>query len=130
MIYHVDAHGNHRYEKIVLPPYHYGKLNNPLAIENFYKMSVYNMKKNDRYDLDNYLRHKTVTLGDWIIAIYYYFNIWTKSFDPFFYKPYLMYEKEKKMIDLNLQTDNKPLIIIRILDMIIDNLKTIENVFR
>ena len=127
MVYHVDTHGNHRYEKIVLPPYHYGKLNSPQAIERFYKLSVYNMKRSSRNDLDNYLRHKTITLGDWIIAVYYSFNLWTQSFDPFFYKPEIFYSKEREMLWVNLQTDNKPKTILRVLDLLILKLQALNS---
>ena len=115
MVYHMDTNGNHRYEKIVLPPYTYGELSSPSSIEQFYKFSVYNMNKTARNDLDNYLRFKTVTLGDWVTAVYYKFNVYTHSFDPFFYKPEFLYEKDRDMLLLNLQTDNKPDTILRIL---------------
>ncbi|CAG9315833.1 unnamed protein product [Blepharisma stoltei] len=108
MIYHVDLQGNHNFEKIVLPPYHYGALKDPNVVEHFSRLAAYNLNRNKRYDLDNYLRHKTVTLGDWITAVYYYFNILTRSFDPFWYKPEFYYKKEREMIALNFQRDNKP----------------------
>ena len=126
MVYHVDSQGNHRYEKIVLPAYTYGKLSSPQAIERFYRLSAYNMKKNHRNDLDLYLQYKTVTLGDWLIAIYFYFNIYTRSFDPFFYKPDFSYEKEGQMSYLNLQTDNKPRTVLRAIELILLKLKSFE----
>ena len=129
MVYHVETFGNHRYEKIVLPPYHYGKLSNPKAIEKFYKLSMYNMKKNIRNDLDNYLRYKTVTLGDWAIAVYYNFNLWTHSFDPFFYKPDWTYNKDFEQLELNLQTDNKNDTILRIIKVLIYKLRRLESFF-
>jgi hypothetical protein len=127
MVYHVDTSGRHRYEKIILPSYSYGKINQPEAVEKFYRQSVYNIKKDIRNDLDNYLRHKTVTLGDWLIAVYYYFNIRTKSFDPFFYKPEFLYHKDREALELNLQTDNKPKTIERILRILIRKLKKLES---
>mmetsp|Transcript_7848 Transcript_7848/g.15072 ORF Transcript_7848/g.15072 Transcript_7848/m.15072 type:complete len:222 (+) Transcript_7848:5377-6042(+) len=112
MMYHVDRKGNHAFEKIVLPHYHYGNLNDPAQIERFSKLALYNLNKNKRYDLDNYLRHKTVTLGDWLCAIYFNFNRWCRSFDPFFYRLQYFYDKERAMLALNLQRDDKPNLIV------------------
>jgi hypothetical protein len=127
MVYHMDTSGNHRYEKIVLPPYTYGELSSAKAIENFYKISVYNMNKGSRIDLDNYLRFKTITLGDWITAVYFKFNTATRSFDPFFYKPEFFYDKEREMMRLNLQTDDKPRTILRVLKILAEKLERWDN---
>jgi hypothetical protein len=115
MVYHVDTQGNHRYEKIILPAYHYGKLESPEELERFYRLSVYNMNKDKRNDLDNFLRAKTITLGDWLIAIYYLFNVKTQSFDPFFYKPEIFYQLDRESLFLNFQTSDKPRTILRVL---------------
>lgn len=123
MVYHVDTFGNHKYEKIVLPPYTYGSLNSPEAIEKFYKFSVYSLNRNKRNDLDNYLRFKTVTLGDYILGVYYTFNVLTRSFDPFFYKPEYFYRKDQEELFVNLQSPNKPETILRIMENLERQLK-------
>lgn len=129
MVYHVDTLGNHRYEKIILPAYHYGSLESSESIEKFYKLSVYNMNKDKRNDIDNYLRHKTVTLGDWITAVYYHFNVLTRSFDPFFYRPSYFGQLDKESLYLNFQTSNKPSTILRVLNYSIQVLQYIESLF-
>lgn len=126
MVYHVDTNGNHRYEKIVIPPYHYGALEDVKAIERFYKLSVYRMNKDKRNDLDNFLRHKTVTLGDWLIGCYFVINVKTKSFDPFFYKPELMYWKDRENLILNFQSSDKLSTVLRVIDWIIERIKLLE----
>lgn len=52
-----------------------------------------------------------MTLGDWLSAVYFNFNRWTKSFDPFFYRPQFFYDRERALIALNLQRDDKPSLI-------------------
>jgi hypothetical protein len=52
MMYHIDRVGNHSFEKIVLPPYHYGALKDAEQVERFSRVAVYNLNKNKRYDLD------------------------------------------------------------------------------
>lgn len=64
MVYHVDNKGNHVYEKLVLPKYYHGVLENTEDVKYLSRLAMYNMNKNKRYDLDNYLNHRTVTLGD------------------------------------------------------------------
>ena len=108
MMYHVDRDGNHSFEKIVLPSYHYGALKDPWHVEHFSKLAVYNVNKAKRYDLDNFLRVKSVTLGDWVTAGYYYCNTLTRSFDPFWYRPEFFERSEMLHLALNLQRDNKP----------------------
>lgn len=112
MMYHVDREGQHNFERIVLPAYHYGALKDPWHIEHFSRLAVYNVNKAKRYDIDNYLRHRTVTLGDWITALYYYFNTWTNSFDPFWYRPDFIEKAEVLYIALNLRRDDKPSAIV------------------
>ena len=129
MVYHVDTLGNHRYEKLILPAYHYGSLESTTSIEKFYKLSVYNMNKNKRNDLDNYLRHKTLTLGDWLIALYYHFNVLTQSFDPFFYKPSYFSQLDQESLYLNLQTSDKPSTILRLLNYSSQVLLYLESLF-
>lgn len=52
MMYHLDRKGNHAFEKIVLPHYHYGSLTDPQQIERFSRLASYNLNKHKRYDLD------------------------------------------------------------------------------
>jgi hypothetical protein len=52
MMYHLDRRGNHSFEKIVLPHYHYGSLRDPVQIERFSRLAAYNLNKHKRYDLD------------------------------------------------------------------------------
>mmetsp|Transcript_3106 Transcript_3106/g.4793 ORF Transcript_3106/g.4793 Transcript_3106/m.4793 type:complete len:229 (+) Transcript_3106:621-1307(+) len=103
------------FEKLVLPVHYYGQVSTEEDTQLIAKMAAYYKNKNKKKDLDNYLRHKTVTLGDWLVAVYYYFNIWTKSFDPYFYKPSFLYKNEQDMIELNMQRDNKPEVIVDLL---------------
>lgn len=126
MVYHVDTQGNHRYEKIVIPPYHYGALGDVKAVERFYLSAVYRMNKDKRNDLDNFLRFKTVTLGDWLIGCYFVFNVKTKSFDPFFYKPEFMYWKDRENLFLNFQTSDKLRTILRVIDWAVEKIKKFE----
>lgn len=57
------------------------------------------------------MRVKTVTLGDWLCAVYYYFNVVTRSFDPFFYRPDFIYNLERLKISVNLERDEKPKVL-------------------
>jgi hypothetical protein len=52
-----------------------------------------------------------VTLGDWVCALYFKLNQLTSSFDPFFYRPQYFYDRERQLLSLNLQRDDKPSLI-------------------
>lgn len=124
MMYHVEMDGSTYFEKLsfkeervdlldnpLLGPYIRRKdiiYENPKMLEEASRIAIYYINMHRRYDLDNYLQYKPITIGDWLRAAYYGFMLKTGLADKyrnqqFLFKPDFIYDYERRMINLNLQ---------------------------
>ena len=115
--------GNTYFEKLSFKEERIDLLDNPLLgpyirrketiedknlLEEASRIAIYYINIHQRYDLDNYLHYKPITIADWIRAAYYAFMMKTGLADKyrnqqFLYKPDFLYDYERRMISLNLQ---------------------------
>jgi hypothetical protein len=124
MMYHVGMDGNTYFEVLSFKEERVDLLDNPLLgpfirrkeelfkndamLEEASRVAIYYTNMHLRYDLDNYLHYKSITVGDWIRAAYYGFMMTTGLADKyrnqqFLSKPDFVYDYERRMINLNLQ---------------------------
>ena len=99
MMYHVDLEGRQLFEKINFLEERIDLIENPLLGPLFRrkpqlledelmskranKLAVYYFNMHKRYDLDNYLQYKPITLMDWVRAVYYTFMMETGLADSY-----------------------------------------------
>lgn len=124
MMYHVEMDGNTYFEKLSFKEERVDLLDNPLLgpyirrkeelytndkmLEEASRIAIYYLNIHQRYDLDNYLHYKPITIFDFLRAAYYGFMTKTGLADKyrnqqFLTKPDFLYNYEKKMVSLNLQ---------------------------
>lgn len=132
MMYHVEMDGNMYFEKLNFKEERIDLIDNPLLgpyirrkeiiydhpemLEEASRIAIYYINIHKRYDLDNYLHYKPISIFDWLRAGYYGFMMRTGLADKyrnqqFLYKPDMLYEYEKRIIALNLQGPNKDKIL-------------------
>ncbi|CDW82998.1 UNKNOWN [Stylonychia lemnae] len=121
-MYHVDLEGRILFEKINFKEERIDLIENPLLgpllrrkpqlIEDEImskranQLAVYYFNLHKRYDLDNYLQYKPISLMDWVRAVYYTFMMQTGLADPYRNEQYfpkldIFYNFERNMISLN-----------------------------
>jgi hypothetical protein len=105
MMYHVDLQGEMLYEKLNLKEERIDLLDNPLLgpllkrkeqlledmemTERANRIAVYYLNLHKRYDLDNYLHYKPITVMDWFRCFYYVFMTATGLADTYRNEQYL-----------------------------------------
>ena len=123
MMYHVDMEGGTYFEKLSFKEERVDLIDNPLLgpyirrkeelykndklLEEASRIAIYYINMHQRYDLDNYLHYKPITLMDWVRAAYYGFMMTTGLADKyrnqqFISKPDFIYNHERRTINLNL----------------------------
>ncbi|CAI2376731.1 unnamed protein product [Moneuplotes crassus] len=137
MMYHVDMDGNMAFEKLNFKEERIDLLDNPLLgpyirrkdkfvfknkpdaknkevkysekmLEEASRIAIYYLNVHKRYDLDNYLHYKPITMMDWVRAAYYGFMTKTHLADRYRNQQFLpkhdfFYNYERRTINLNLQ---------------------------
>lgn len=136
MMYHVGMDGNMQFEKLNFKEERIDLLDNPLLgpylrrrdklvlknpepspkeiairdsmMEEASRIAIYYLNVHKRYDLDNYLHYKRITVMDWVRAAYYGFMTKTHLADRYRNQQFLpkfdyFYDKERRMISMNLQ---------------------------
>ena len=128
MMYHVDLDGEMVFEKLNLREERLDILQNPLLgpllrrkdklveddlmTERANRIAIYYLNLHKRYDLDNYLQYKPITLMDWGRAGYYLF-MWhtgladTYRNEQYIGKPDWLYERERQLILINFNNPDK-----------------------
>ena len=122
MMYHVDLEGNMVFEKLNLREERIDLLENPLLgpllrrkdklveddlmTERANRLAIYYLNIHKRYDLDNYLQYKPITLLDWVRTVYYLVMWHTGLADTYRNEQYIpkydyFYEQERRMLALN-----------------------------
>ena len=133
MMYHVEMDGNTYFEKLSFKEERLDLLDNPLLgpyirrkdeiyendemLEEASRIAIYYINIHQRYDLDNYLHYKPISIYDWLRAAYYGFQMVTGLADKyrnqqFLHKPDILYDYERRLINLNLQNGDRNKILL------------------
>eukprot|EP00357_Protocruzia_adherens_P007460 CAMPEP_0115042578 /NCGR_PEP_ID=MMETSP0216-20121206/46348_1 /TAXON_ID=223996 /ORGANISM="Protocruzia adherens, Strain Boccale" /LENGTH=265 /DNA_ID=CAMNT_0002424717 /DNA_START=18 /DNA_END=815 /DNA_ORIENTATION=+ len=116
MMYHMDLQGSTYFEKFLLHEERPDFMDNPFY-ERIMKVKdkspesqIYANKK--RYDLDNYLHHKSISVMDWVRTIYNKIVLTFHLADLYHYEQYLrkpdfFYNREREIAGINFQTSHK-----------------------
>ncbi|KAL4498318.1 hypothetical protein ABPG72_013124 [Tetrahymena utriculariae] len=125
MVYYIDKKGKQTFEKNIFSRERLDVSDNPLFEKILRARSItpklfkrgneliaYTKHMENRYDLDNYLHQKSITISDWVRAVYY--QIWLKfqlsnryRYDHFIGKYDFIYDFEKVKLALNIQGKNQ-----------------------